>query len=152
MLGRHRPGGFVRAVGGGLGWGIGAAVGHRLGAPERPAVAVLGDGCAMFGLQGLWSAAHHRVPVLFVAMANGEYHTLKDTFDARGGSPSVACPGLDLGELDWRPAARFFGIPAVRVDDAEELAQTVAAVRGLDGPLLAEVASQGHAGAPRVRP
>ncbi|MDX2811420.1 thiamine pyrophosphate-binding protein [Streptomyces sp. PA03-5A] len=144
VLRRDRPGGFVHTVGGGLGWGIGAAVGHRLGAPGRPVVAVLGDGCAMFGLQGLWSAAHHRVPVLFVVMANGEYRTLKDTLDTRGGSPSVPHPGLDLGELDWRLAARFFGIPAVRADGTEELARTVAAVGGLDGPLLVEVPLRGH--------
>jgi benzoylformate decarboxylase len=145
VLRRDRPGGFVHTVGGGLGWGIGAAVGHRLGAPERPVVAVLGDGCAMFGLQGLWSAARYRVPVLFVVMANGEYRTLKETLVTRGAEPSARYPGLDLGELDWRLAARFFGIPAIRVDGTEELAEAVAGVPALDGPLLVEVPLRGHA-------
>jgi benzoylformate decarboxylase len=57
VLRRDTPGGYVHTVGGGLGWGIGAAVGHRLGAPDRPVVAVLGDGSAMFGLQGLWTSS-----------------------------------------------------------------------------------------------
>ncbi|WP_406375288.1 thiamine pyrophosphate-binding protein [Streptomyces sp. NBC_00647] len=52
-----RPGSYTHTVGGGLGWGIGAAVGRALAEPGRPVVAVLGDGCALFGLQGLWSAA-----------------------------------------------------------------------------------------------
>lgn len=146
VLRRDSPGGFVHTVGGGLGWGIGAAVGHRLGAPDRPVVAVLGDGCAMFGLQGLWTAARLRVPVLFVVMANGEYRTLKDTLDAGGGRSTALnrYPGLDLGELDWRDAARFFGIPSLRAGTTEELASAVASVAGLDGPLLVEVPLRGY--------
>lgn len=146
VLRRDLPGGYVHTVGGGLGWGIGAAVGHRLGAPDRPVVAVLGDGCAMFGLQGLWTAARLRVPVLFVVMANGEYRTLKDTLDAVGGRSAALhrYTGLDLGELDWREAARFFGIPALRVGTADELGAAVGAVAALDGPLLVEVPLRGH--------
>lgn len=149
VLRRDRPGGFVHTVGGGLGWGIGAAVGHRLGAPDRPVVAVLGDGCAMFGLQGLWTAARMRVPVLFVVMANGEYRTLKDTLDTLDGLDGRSAAlhrytGLDLGELDWRDAARFFGISALRVGTTDELGAAVSAVAELDGPLLVEVPLRGH--------
>jgi benzoylformate decarboxylase len=149
VLRRDMPGGFVHTVGGGLGWGIGAAVGHRLGAPDRPVVAVLGDGCAMFGLQGLWTAARMRVPVLFVVMANGEYRTLKDTLDTLDGLDGRSAAlhrytGLDLGELDWRDAARFFGIPALRVGTTDELGAAVSAVAELDGPLLVEVPLRGH--------
>ncbi|WP_246143910.1 thiamine pyrophosphate-dependent enzyme [Actinacidiphila oryziradicis] len=146
VLRRDRPGGYVHTVGGGLGWGIGAAVGHRLGAPDRPVVAVLGDGSAMFGLQGLWSAARYQVPVLFVVAANGEYRTLKDTLDARGGRSASQgrYVGLDLGELDWRLAAQFFGVPAGRVRDTEELGEAVATVAALEGPLLVEVPLRGH--------
>ncbi|MDX6313494.1 MAG: benzoylformate decarboxylase [Streptomyces sp.] len=146
VLRRDTPGGYVHTVGGGLGWGIGAAVGHRLGAPDRPVVAVLGDGSAMFGLQGLWTAARLRVPVLFVVMANGEYRTLKDTLDSVGGRSAAQhrYTGLDLGELDWRDAARFFGIPALRVGTTEELGAAVAGVAALNGPLLVEVPLRGH--------
>ena len=80
-----RPGSYTHTVGGGLGWGIGAAVGRALAEPGRPVVAVLGDGCALFGLQGLWSAARSAAPVLFVVMNNGAYRTLQDTYEAMGG-------------------------------------------------------------------
>ncbi|MFD0687483.1 thiamine pyrophosphate-binding protein [Actinomadura fibrosa] len=142
VLRQDRPRSYVHTVGGGLGWGIGAAVGTRLADPERPVVAVLGDGCAMFGLQGLWSAARYEVPVTFVVMNNGEYRTLKDTLDEGGGTSAQRgrYVGMDLAPppLDWRAAGRLFGVEAVRAGSAAELRDAVAAVKDADGPLLIE--------------
>lgn len=144
VLRLERPGSYVHTVGGGLGAGIGAAVGTRLGSPDRPVVAVLGDGCALFGLQGLWSAAHYGVPVTFVVMNNGEYRTLKDTVDRRArtrGAVPARYVGLDLvpPELDFTRAAAFFGIEAFRVGSAEKLAACVAAAAKSPGPVLIDV-------------
>jgi len=134
LLRLDRPGSFVHTVGGGLGWGIGAAIGTRM-AQDRPVVAVLGDGCALFGLHGLWSAARYEVPVLFLVMNNGEYRTLKDTLaEFYGPGPH---PGLDLGRLDWSKAAEFFGVPARRVESDAELRDLVASRP--TGPLLVDV-------------
>lgn len=132
-----RPNSFVHTVGGGLGWGIGAAIGTSMGRPDRPVVAVLGDGCALFGLQGLWSAARYHVPVLFCVMNNGEYRTLKDTLaESYGPGPH---PGLDLGRMDWSKAALFFGVATRRVDSADELRDVVASAVSLAEPLLVDV-------------
>ncbi|MPZ84593.1 MAG: thiamine pyrophosphate-binding protein [Actinophytocola sp.] len=141
LLRLDRPDSFVHTVGGGLGWGIGAAIGTRLG-QGRPVVAVLGDGCAMFGLQGLWSAARYRVPVTFLVMSNGEYRTLKETLAESGGHGPH--PGLDLAlpgadRLDWPAAAGFFGVAATRVASAAELRAVVAGAADLDAPLLVDV-------------
>ncbi|MEV6834729.1 thiamine pyrophosphate-binding protein [Streptomyces sp. NPDC051133] len=113
VLPLRRPRSYVHTVGGGLGHGIGAAVGSRLGDPSRPVVAVLGDGCTLFGLQGLWSAAHYGVPVTFVVMNNGEYRTLKETVVRRhrhrtggGGALRLTPPRIDL-----TPAAALLGVP-----------------------------------------
>ncbi|RKS74229.1 benzoylformate decarboxylase [Actinomadura pelletieri DSM 43383] len=148
VLRQDLPGSYVHTVGGGLGWGIGAAVGTRLGNPERPVVAVLGDGCAMFGIQGLWSAARYEVPVAFVVMNNGEYRTLKNTLDEGGGASAKhgQYVGMDLNppSLDWQSAARLFGIDAVRAGSAEELRDAVASVKSLDAPLLIEAPITGH--------
>jgi len=133
LLRLDRPGSFVHTIGGGLGWGFGAAVGTRM-AQERPVVAVLGDGCALFGVQGLWSAARYQVPVLFLVMNNGEYRTLKDTLGASG-----LHPGTDIGRLDWSKAAEFFGVAARRVSSDADLRVLVASVGSLTGPLLVDV-------------
>lgn len=133
----ERPGSYTHTVGGGLGWGIGAAVGRALAEPGRPVVAVLGDGCTLFGLQGLWSAARQHAPVLFVVMSNGAYRTLQDTYDAMGNQG--VCPGTELGQLDFTQAARFFGVDAVRAASADHLRELVSGASELTRPLLVDV-------------
>ncbi|HEX7306834.1 thiamine pyrophosphate-binding protein [Lentzea sp.] len=146
VLDLDRPGSLVHTVGGGLGSGIGAAVGTRLADPHRPVVAVLGDGCTMFGLQGLWSAAHYEVPVTFVVMNNGEYRTLKETLDRWDATASreAGYPGFQLGPpaLDFTKAAEFFGIDAVRPGSLAELTALVAEQRRT--PLLIDVPITAH--------
>ncbi|MEN3306953.1 MAG: benzoylformate decarboxylase [Micromonosporaceae bacterium] len=148
VLRQDRPGSYVHTLGGGLGWGIGAAIGTRLGAPDRPVVAVLGDGCAAFGLQGLWTAARYRVPVAFVVVNNGEYRTLKDTLD-RGSSRSTEHGryiGLDLRDpaLDWRGAGQMFGVRVVQPADCAALGDAIAPLATMDGPVLIDVSVTGH--------
>jgi benzoylformate decarboxylase len=149
VLRQDRPLSYVHTIGGGLGWGIGAAIGTRMGAPSRPVVAVLGDGCAMFGIQGVWSAARYRVPVALVVMNNGEYRTLKDTLDNSKSASSSARRyiGLDLTPpmLDWSRAGAFFGVRSIRVNSADELRDVIAGTATLDGPLLVDVPVRGHA-------
>ncbi|MFD0634913.1 thiamine pyrophosphate-binding protein [Catenulispora yoronensis] len=154
VLSLDLPKSYVHTVGGGLGSGIGAAIGSRLGDPSRPVVAVLGDGCALFGLQGLWSASHHEVPVTFVVMNNGEYRTLKDTLDSWNSvaTASGRYIGLDLAppHLDFTRVAEFFGIQAARAESAEHLIDLVAKAAAGDQPFLIDVPITGHASAPRV--
>ncbi|MGW0705439.1 thiamine pyrophosphate-binding protein [Streptomyces sp. NPDC002643] len=132
-----RPGSYTHTVGGGLGWGIGAAVGRSLAEPGRPVVAVLGDGCTLFGLQGLWSAARQNTPALFVVMSNGAYRTVQDTYTAIGGRGT--CPGTELGPLDFTKAADFFGVESVRARSADHLRELVAGAGELTSPLLVDV-------------
>ncbi|HWC78493.1 MAG TPA: thiamine pyrophosphate-binding protein [Pseudonocardiaceae bacterium] len=148
VLRQDRPKSYVHTVGGGLGWGIGAAIGSRLGNPDRPVVAVLGDGSAMFGLQGLWSAARYRVPVAFVVVNNGEYRTLKETLDKHKSRSAELrrYTGLDIAPpgLDWTQAADFFGLRSVRVGSTAELTEVVAGAGELDGPLVIDVPVRSH--------
>jgi len=150
VLRQDLPGSYVHTVGGGLGWGIGAAIGRQMGDAHRPVVAVLGDGCAMFGLQGLWAAARYEVPVTFVVMNNGEYRTLKETLDNWDSRSTRAgnYVGLDLGSpaLDFTRAAGFFGIESVRVTDADHLVEVVAKSTRSSTPLLVDVPITGHGG------
>jgi benzoylformate decarboxylase len=47
----------LSAAGGGLGWGLPAAVGAQLAAPDRPVVALMGDGSMHYSITALWTAA-----------------------------------------------------------------------------------------------
>jgi len=136
----RRPLGFVSAAMGGLGWGLSAAVGIRLGSPGRPVVAVLGDGSTLFGIHGLWSAAHYRVGTLFVVLKNGGYRIMDQLAARQGG----AGPWPSFEDVDIAAIATGLGCEARRIDSEGELVATldevVPALRDLEQPLLLEVA------------
>ena len=135
----RQPLGFVSNANGGLGFGIAGAIGLRMALPERPVVAVIGDGSAMFGIHALWSAAQYNVGVLLIVMANGSYGVMDAQAHARGGKPPwPQFPGLQIAHI-----AECLGCPAVRVETYDELESALApALAGLGGasaPLLLEV-------------
>ena len=67
-----------------LGWGLGCAIGVKLAWPDRPVVALLGDGAALYGIQGLWTAARYHIPVTFVVANNAQYKILKTSGGVMG--------------------------------------------------------------------
>jgi benzoylformate decarboxylase len=130
----RQPGSFYFCGAGGLGFCLPAAVGAQLATPDRPVVAVSGDGGAQYGIHALYTAAQRRIPVTFLIMVNGEYGILKG-FGGYLGADGV--PGLDVGQLDYEALARGYGVPAIRVRSAADL--TVAlkeAVAAVDGPRM----------------
>lgn len=121
--------GYFGQRGWGLGWGLGCAIGVKLAWPDRPVLALLGEGSAMYGIQGLWTAARYRIPVTFVVFNNAQYQILK--FGAKGlGLPYAGQKkfiGLDLvdPEIDFVSLSESLGVPACRVDGPDELADAV---------------------------
>ena len=53
---------YIFAAGGSEGYGVGATIGVKLAAPDKPVVGLVGDGSLYYADSGLWTAAHHRVP------------------------------------------------------------------------------------------
>jgi benzoylformate decarboxylase len=64
------PRSFFGLRGGGIGWGLPAAIGVKLALPDRPVVGLIGDGSALYTCQALWTAAHEKVPAVFVILNN----------------------------------------------------------------------------------
>ncbi len=126
-----------------LGWGLGCAIGVQLAWPQRPVLAMLGEGAAMYGVQGLWSAAHYNIPVTFVICNNAQYGILK--IGSRGMQLPAAQSGnyesMDLAapEIDFVSLARSLGMEAHRVSDPDELAERVQASLAGDRPQLFDV-------------
>ena len=135
----REPLGFLSAAMGGLGFGLAGATGVRMALPERPVVAVVGDGSSLYGIQALWSAAHYEVGVLFVILSNGGY-AIMDRLAERHGLDSP-WPGFE--EIDIAAIARGFGCEAHRIDTHEELAkaldQAVPTIGSRTAPLLLDV-------------
>ncbi|MFD1542337.1 thiamine pyrophosphate-dependent enzyme [Nonomuraea guangzhouensis] len=135
----RNPLGFVSAAMGGLGFGLPAAVGLRMSLPDRPVVAVVGDGSALYGVHALWSAAHYRVGALFVVLANGRYAIMDRLADKAGGK----APWPAFTEVSMSGMARSLGCEARRVDTPEELAavldEVVPTLAAREEPLLLDV-------------
>lgn len=135
--------GYFGHRGWGLGWGLGVAVGAKLAWPDRPVLALLGDGAAIYGISGLWTAARYRLPVTFVVCNNAQYQILK--IGARGvGLPQAVAghfEGMDIvgPEIDYVALARSFGVEAVRTTDLDELVERVRQSWQGERPLLIEV-------------
>ena len=132
------PLGYLSAAMGGLGFGLAGATGVRMALPERPVVAVVGDGSALYGIQALWSAAHYRAGVLFVILNNGGY-AIMDRLAERHGAPG-AWPGFTV---DVAGLARAQGCAAERIETHEALLETLDGVvprlSKLAEPLLLDV-------------
>jgi benzoylformate decarboxylase len=130
------PLGFVSAAMGGLGFALPAATGLRMALPERPVVAVVGDGSALYSIQALWSAAQYSVGAVFVVLNNGGYAVMDRLAERHDGG--VPWPRVE--HLDLQALAAGFGCPSRRVQSYDELGPALDdALAERDEPLLLEV-------------
>ena len=112
------PQSYFGLRGGGIGWGLPAAIGVKLAVPERPVVALVGDGSAMYTVQALWTAAHYKIPVIWVIFNNTSYRILKQRLVAMRGIAEQADTfvGMELTNpaIDFVGLAKSLGIDAAR--------------------------------------
>ncbi len=116
---------LIRTFGGSLGYGIGAAVGAQLGAPDRPVVCSLGDGAVMYSSAGFWTMARYGLPILTLVWNNRNYQTVRTNFAAFGGEMEKQnkFPEVYLGDpdIDFVMLAKAQGIEGMRVEEPHEL-------------------------------
>ncbi len=145
------PDAYVGARGGGIGQALPGALGVKLAHPDRPVVALSGDGSAMYSIQALWTAAHHDLAVVFVILNNREYRILKhnmDTYRQRfGAKPDRAYLNMDLvaPDLGFVDLARGMGVEGMRVGKPGELRPALDKALGAGRPFLLDVAIEGRA-------
>ena len=134
-----RPGSLYFSASGGLGWGLPAAIGLQLGDPSRRVVALLGDGAVHYSVSGLWTAAQHNIPVVFVVARNSEYRALKELgrlMDAPG-TPGMELPGMDIPGI-----ATAYGIQSERVKALPDLTRAIKDALSSDRPHLIEISER----------
>ena len=100
-------------------------------------IAFLGDGSAMYAIQGLWSAAQLGLPISFVIANNQRYEALLQFGKHFGLDQSV---GSHLPAIDFCALARGHGVAAEKVIGREELDAALAASFAAPHPTLVEVA------------
>ena len=137
------PQSFYGLRGGGIGWGLPAALGVKLALPDRPVLALVGDGSAMYTCQALWTAAHERIPAVFVILNNSSYRILKQRLVAQRGLAAQVdrFVGMELTDpvIDYVGLARSLGVAAERAASVRDATDLIAKGLKSDAPLLIDV-------------
>ena len=137
------PQSFYGLRGGGIGWGLPAALGVKLALPDRPVLALVGDGSAMYTCQALWTAAHERIAAVFVILNNSSYRILKQRLVAQRGLAAQVdrFVGMELTDpvIDYVNLARSLGVAAERVTSVHDATDLIAKGLKSDAPLLIDV-------------
>ncbi len=144
------PGSVYGGRGGALGWGMGGAMGVKLAHPDRPVVAVVGDGSAMMTVQGLWTAAVENIPVVYVICNNGAYRVLKVNMDyykshvlEDDARPSEYI-GMDFPiPFNMAGMAEAIGVYARRITDPSNVGPALEEALALNRPALLDVVIDG---------
>jgi benzoylformate decarboxylase len=101
---------------GGIGWSLPASVGVSLANPGRPVVCYTGDGSAMYSIQALWTAAHHKLPLTVVLINNGGYRIIKQRLRAFHKDERYIGMDFDDPPVDFTAVARGLGLEVMRID------------------------------------
>ncbi len=141
-VGRH-----FRAVGGGLGPGMPNPIGIKLARPDRPVLSISGDGAALYTIQSLWTAAHHKIPVTWIIANNSSYRILKlNMLEYLGeGAAGRRFVEMDMTDpkVDFAGIAAGFGVKGVRVDHPDEIGDAVREAQASGEPRLVDVVIDG---------
>jgi len=135
---------FYGLASGGIGFAIAGAVGIQLAAPNRPVVAVIGDGSAMYSIQALWTAAHLKLPITYVIANNRGYRILKERVYALNGPAKAKDQylGMDFRDppIAFPALAQSLGVKAYQVTEPQQLAPMLReALAYSGGPRLVDV-------------
>jgi benzoylformate decarboxylase len=123
-------------------------IGIQLAHPDRPVVALVGDGSALYTITAWWTAAHHKLPIVWVILNNASYRILKENL-RHDGVDAVAADhllGANLTDpsLDFVSLASGMGIRGRRVTDPDEVGDAFAAALEGHEPYLLDVAISGR--------
>lgn len=140
------PNSWLSLTGGAIGQGGPAATGAALACPDRPVLALLGDGGAAYTNQCLWTQAREDLNVTTVIFANNSYNILNVEYARLGVEDvgEVAASLFDIGnpEINWVDMARSFGVPGARADTAEELCKLLENSYKTPGPFLIQASGE----------
>jgi benzoylformate decarboxylase len=137
------PGRYFFTKGGGLGWGMPAALGVSLGLDRAPVLSVTGDGAAMYSPQALWTAAREQLPIVFAVVNNRQYLILKNNLRGMGGdavrSGRFVAMDLDQPAVDYVGLAASMGVDGTYVEKAADIGDAVKAAVASGKPHLIEI-------------
>ncbi len=138
-LRRQDPDSFYGLASGGLGFAIPGAVGISLAKPGRPVMAIVGDGSAMYSIQGLWTAAHLKLPITYVITNNRSYRIIKERLVSMQNCDQFI--GMDMQDppIDFCQLAESMGMQARRITEAQDITPALQQALASGRPQLIEI-------------
>ena len=146
----EKPGDIYGIRGGALGWAMPGALGVKLAHPDRPVLAVVGDGASMYTVQALWTASRYNIPVVYAICNNQAYRILKvnmevylrDMLDDRERDSDYV--GMDFANrLDLAMMAQAMGVHGERIDDPAEIGPAITRAFESGKPALLDISISG---------
>ena len=134
-----KPNSYFFGAGGGLGFGLSAAIGIQIAEPDRQVVCVIGEGSLQYAVAAFWTAVAYKVPVTFLVMRNEEYAILKWFADIENVPNS---PGLDLPALESADIAAGYGLGVAKANSVADVGAAIEEALADDMPRLVEVPVQ----------
>ena len=133
---------LITLTGGAIGQGLPSAVGAAVACPDRPVLALIGDGSSMYTIQALWTMAREQLNVTSIIFNNASYSVLKVELERVGaeesGAKAKAQFELDGPVLNFAQLAQGMGVHAVRASTAEEFCKALEYALAHPGPHLIE--------------
>ena len=127
----RRPDSLIGSMGfGPMGFGVAGALGAKLAAPDRPCVAVVGDGAFLMHASVLATAYEYQIPVVYVIWNNYAYGSIRGLQRGYLGGRELATdfkhPGTNTPyNPDFAAMARSAGVDGVSVDRAADLSEAI---------------------------
>lgn len=133
---------LITLTGGAIGQGLPNAIGAAIACPDRPVLALIGDGTSMYTIQSLWTMAREQLNVTSIIFNNASYSVLNVELERVGAEEAgpKAKSQLDLRGpvLNFAQLAQGMGVHGVRVSTAEELLKALEYALAHPGPHLIE--------------
>lgn len=133
---------LLTLTGGAIGQGLPNALGAAVACPDRPVVALIGDGAAMYTIQALWSMARENLHVVSIIFNNASYSVLNIELErvgaGSGGAKARAQLDLDRPRLNFAQLSQGMGVHAVRASTAEGFTMALEYALATRGPHLIE--------------
>jgi acetolactate synthase I/II/III large subunit len=136
-----------------MGFAPGAAIGAKLGAPDRTVICLVGDGGLMSVVGALTTAVELNVPVVWVLFNNYCFSTIRsvgDTYFKNTYGTEFTRPDGTPYNPDFMLLARAFGIASALVEKPADLRDTLSAAFRANVPFLVEVRTRADVPMPRT--
>ncbi len=139
---------LLTLTGGAIGQGLPLALGAAIADQNRPVIALVGDGSAMYTIQSLWTIAREDLDITIVVFNNRSYAILNIELERVGAQKAgqKAKSQLDLSqpEIDFVSIARGMGMPAQAVRTAEGFIDALRIGLNEPGPYLIDAIVPGE--------